>query len=88
MQSISVKTRGYRHNYHPTLLSIELLLQLQTIVTNVLRLPYFDNYLTKLAISTFFTIYSKMAQEQGEHDIYIAAIAAKKSKSDYQFNFF
>ena len=61
MQIISVKTRGYRHKYHPTLLSIELLLQLQTIVTNVLRLSYFDNYLSKLAFSTYFTIYSKMA---------------------------
>ena len=49
LQIISVKTCGYRHKYHSTLLSIELLLQLQTIVTNVLRLPYFDDYLSKLA---------------------------------------
>ena len=69
---MSVKTRGYKHKYHSKLLSIELLLQIQTIVTNVLRLSYFDNYFSKLAYSTFFTIYSKMAQqEQGENDIYL-----------------
>ena len=32
------KTRSYRHQYNLTLLTIELLLQLQTIVTNDLRL--------------------------------------------------
>ena len=63
MQIIYVNTRGYIHKYHPTLLSIELLLQLQTTVTIVLRLyrSYFDNYLSELAFSSYFTIYSKMA---------------------------
>merc|ERR1711893_507956 len=63
LQIIYVNTRGYMHKYHSTLLSIELLLQLQTTVTNVLRLyrSYFDNYLSELAFSSYFTIYSKMA---------------------------
>ena len=63
MQIIYVNTRGYIHKYHSTLLSIELLLQLQTTVTSVLRLyrSYFDNYLSELAFSSYFTIYSKMA---------------------------
>ena len=60
-QIISVKTRGYRHKYHSTLLSLELLLQLQTIVTNVLRLSFLDDYLFKFAYSTFSTIYIKMS---------------------------
>ena len=63
LQILSIKTRGYRHKCHPTLLSIELQLQLPTIVTNDLELhrSYFDNYLSKLAFSTYFTIDSKMA---------------------------
>ena len=62
LQIIYVNTRGYIHKYHSTLLSIELLLQLQTTVTSVLRLyrSYFDNYLSELAFSSYFTIYSKM----------------------------
>ena len=63
LQILSVKTRCYRRKCHPTLLSIELQLQLPTIVTNDLELhrSYFDNYLSKLAFSTYFTIDSKMA---------------------------
>ena len=35
LQIVSEKNRGDRHKYHPTLLSIKLLLQLKTIVTYV-----------------------------------------------------
>ena len=58
LQIISVKTPGYRHEYHPTLLSIELLLKLQNIVTNVLRLcrSYFDNYLSELDLGILYDI--------------------------------
>ena len=63
MQIIFVKSHVYRHKYHIALISLEVLLQLQAIVTKVLRLyrSYFDNYLTELAFSTYFMIYSKMA---------------------------
>ena len=89
LQILSIKTRGYRHKCHPTLLSIELQLQLPTIVTNDLELhrSYFDNYLSKLAFSTSFTIYSKMATTNNKNKenmasiwTYRAAITAKNNR--------
>ena len=53
LQILSVKTRGYRHKCHPTLLSIELQLQLPTIVTNDLIDPILiTTYLNLLLVHT------------------------------------
>ena len=61
------------------LLSIELLLQLQTIVTNVLRLSYFDNYLNLNLLLVLSFLYIAKWYNKNETSIwtYEAAIAAK-----------